>query len=110
MRHRSREPMPMRIDELRLVQTGALRAPTLAGVERLHVVDQLAARERGVAVPLDVAQAMVEVHGSRPSVQTEAIPVPQLEREDVRRRTDLEDHPVATTAEHRAGRDQEVVV
>src|SRR4051794_24579950 len=53
---------------------------------------------------------MLEVDGPWPPVEPEPVPVPQLEREDVRRRADLEHHPVAAAAMHRAGRNEEVVV
>ena len=53
---------------------------------------------------------MVDVDRPGPAVEAEPVPVPQLEREDVRRRADLEHHRVLARAVDGAAGDEEVVV
>src|SRR5579859_7672831 len=88
VRNRPGEPMAAGLDELKLVQTCALLAPGIALGKGFNAVDEIAPGPFGVAVPLDVRQPAVEMHWSRLAVEAKARPVPQLERENVRRRAD----------------------
>ena len=53
---------------------------------------------------------MIEMDGTRLSVEAEAAPIPKFEGEDVRRRADFQHHAVFAGAMHRAGGNQEMVV
>src|SRR5690606_29825116 len=61
-------------------------------------------------VPADHLASASNVHRTRQSIESEARPVPELEGEDIWRRTDLEHHAVGAGAMEGAGRNQEMIV
>ena len=72
------EPVPPRLEELALVQAGALLDPAVAAGDLLDLADELAQNEVRVAVELDVLSAVLQVDGPGLAVQPHAVPVPEL--------------------------------
>ena len=81
--------MPPRFNELQLVQSCALLAPTRALPDRFNPIDQVFLNPCRITVPHDVSQAVFEVNRSWRTVQAEPTPVPQLERKNIGSRTYL---------------------
>ena len=94
MFNRFREPMPPSLDEFPLVEPGAFFTPAVALRDKLNAIYQVLLDPIGCAVPLDVVDSVLKVNRPGPAVQPKTTPIPHLKGEDIRSRTDLEDHTV----------------
>src|SRR5580698_2078967 len=110
MRNRSGEPVPPRLDEFPLMQAGALFAPALAVDNKRRLPDEIFLHPLGAAVPLNVREAVIEVNGPWKAVEPKPSPIPQLERENVRRGADFKEHALRARAVNSASRYQKMIV
>lgn len=63
-----------------------------------------------VAIPLDDGLAVLDIDGPGLAVEPEACPIPEFERENIRRRADFEHHTARARAMERAGGNEKMVV
>src|SRR6516162_8634438 len=95
MTHRRGEPVAARFNEFQGMETSSFFPPAFAsGYWRLPV-NQVVPHPVGGSIPLDVFEAMLQMDRAGTAIQAETAPIPELEREDIRSRADLENHAVA---------------
>src|SRR5581483_1909828 len=110
VKHRAREPMPTSLDELTRMEPRSFFSPTIGCADRSHRIHKILASPCCRAIPLNIGQPMIEMYWPRPSVEAQAIPIPQLECEDVWCCTDLEHHAVLAGTMNRTRRNEKVIV
>src|SRR5258708_46615 len=96
------------LNEFKRMQAGALLPPTFAFRDNLFLVHEMFAHPLGLPVPLNVVQPVIDVNRPRLTVESQSSPVPELERENVWSRADLQHQAVTARAVHSTGWDQEV--
>ena len=97
-------------DELVFVQTGTFFPPAFALGHRLYTIENLFSDPRLRTVPLNDFLPVLYIDGARTAIQPETSPIPKLESEDIRSRTDFKHHTVCSGTMYRAGRYQQMVV
>src|SRR5438128_1478619 len=78
-----REPVPARFDERGLMKPGPFLSPPLSRSHFRYVIDKMLARIVLVPIPTNVPFAVFDVDRPRQTVQSQAVPIPQLESENV---------------------------
>src|SRR6202007_849201 len=109
VRRRTRKPVPARFNELQFVEPCALLAPTQTLAHRFNPINQVSPNPVRVTVPNNVCQAVLEMNWSWQTVQTEPIPVPQLECKNIRRCAYFQNHAVSARAMDGPRRNQKMV-
>ncbi len=104
------EGVPAGLDEFKAVQSGALFLDAFFFAKDFEPVAELRHHERSRPLPLDDLLSPFHVDGTRFSVQSESVPVPELEGKNVGRGADFEHHGVASRAVDCSARYQEMVV
>ena len=98
------------LDEFVRVKTGTFLAPSVAFGYLTDVVIEMLMNIFGVPAPVDHLASALDVDRSWLSVESESLPVPKLESEEVRSRADLEYHAFCAAAVFCSARDKDVVV
>ena len=104
------EGVTARLNKLVAVKAGALFYPTVAFGYHLKLVAQVFIDILGVSPPVDDVFAALHVDGAGLTVETQALPVPQLKGKDVGRGADFEYHALRTGTMDGAAGYQEVIV
>jgi len=102
--------VPTRLDEFGLMEPSNLFMDAGGARDRADWIDEVCSDPFRGAVPLNIREAVLEVDWPWPAVKTKAPPIPQLEYEDVRSRTDLEDDIVLARTVDGTCRNREVVM
>lgn len=92
----SGKPMTAGFDELVFVQTGTFFPPAFALGHRLYTIENLFSDPRLRTVPLNDFLPVLYIDGARTAIQPETSPIPKLESEDIRSRTDFKHHTVCS--------------
>ena len=75
-----------------------------------NLIDQVILHPFGCSVPPDIIQSILNMDRAGKTIQTDAIPVPELERKVIRRGTDFQYHRICGRTMYRAGRNQKMIM
>src|ERR1700730_4200046 len=97
--------MAPRLNELGLVKPGALFAPPISPCDRFNLIHKSRASVVLVTLPSYVGLSVCNVDGPGHTVETHSVPVPELKREYIGRRTYFEHHAIGSRSMDGARRD-----
>src|SRR5215831_5242656 len=92
------------------MESCTLLSPAGPCIHQFDSIDQFPPHPGGRAIPLHIADSMLDVDWPGLAIQSHAPPVPELEREDVGSGANFQNHRIAAGAVNGSGRNRKVIV